>query len=257
MGKSFLISSGKGGVGKTVTTINLGVALGDFGKDVTIVDANLPTPNIALHLKIPPETKTLNDVVRGKTTIDKATYLLKPRIKVVPAAFSVESLQGFDPKKFKKLIKKIEANNDLTLIDCAPGLGIEVINALRACDNTVIVLNPEMPSLADASKAIQIAQDLGVKIAGVIVNRSGRFKQELSNEEITSIIGNASILGSVPEDPLVASSISFGQPVLTRYPFSPAAHAFRQTAATLIGKKLEEKASIIDKIKTLLARHRG
>jgi len=257
MGKSLLISSGKGGVGKTTTAINLGVALGDLGKDITIIDANLPTPNVALHLKIPPEVNTLNDVVRGKTTIDKATYLLKPRIKVIPAAFSVESLQGFDPKKFKRLIKKIEANNDFTLIDCAPGLGIEVINALRACDNTIVVLNPEMPSLADATKAIQIAKDLGVKIAGVIVNRKGRFKQELSNEEIASVIRNVQILGSIPEDPLVASSVSFGQPIVTRYPFSPAAHAFRQIAATLIGKKLKERASIIDKIKTLLARHRG
>ena len=256
MGNSFLICSGKGGTGKTCTAINLGVALGMLGKDVAIVDANLPTPNIALHLKIPAEIKTLNDVIRGEIAIDKATYLLKPHVRVIPAAFSVESLEGFNPKEFKKLIKKIEEDNDITLIDCAPGLGIEVINSLRACDNAIVILNPELPSLADASKAIQIAQDLEVKITGVIINRSKRFKQELSNEEIASVIGNMRILGNVPEDPLVASSISFGQPVVSQYPFSPAAYRFRQIAATLIGKKIEEKPSIIDRFKTLLARYR-
>lgn len=256
MGKSFLVCSGKGGTGKTTTAINLGAALGMLGKDVMIVDANLPTPNVALHLKIPPEMKTLNDMVKGKAGIDKATHLLKMRVKVIPAAFSVESLQGFNPKKFKKLIKRIEKNNEFTLIDCAPGLGIEVINALKASDNTIIVLNPELPSLADACKAIQIAKDLGVEIVGVIVNRTGRFKQELSDEEIASVMGKAKILGRVPEDPLVASSISFGQPVVTLYPFSPAAHAFKQIAAALTGKKIEEKLSFIDRVKTFLARHR-
>ena len=256
MGESLLICSGKGGSGKTTTTINLGTALGMFGKDVTIVDANLPTPNIALHLKIPLEVKTLNDVIRGEVGIDKATYLLKPYVRVIPAAFGVESLQGFNPKKFKKLIKTIEENNDLTLIDCAPGLGIEVINSLRASNQTIVVTNPEVPALADASKAIQIAQDLGVKITGVIVNRSGRFKQELGNEEISSVMGDIRILGRVPEDPLVASSISFGHPIVSLYPFSPAAHAFKQIAAELIGKKFEEKLSIIDRFKAFLARHR-
>ncbi len=256
MGKSFLVCSGKGGVGKTCTTINLGVALGLFGKDVIIIDANLPTPNVALHLKIPPEAKTLNDVVRGEIGIDKAAYLLKAHVRVIPAAFGVESLQGFEPKKFKKLIKKIEADNDLTLIDCAPGLGIEVINALRASENAIIVVNPELPSLADASKAIQIAQDLGVEITGVIINRSGRFKHELTDEEIASVMGNIKILGKVPEDSLVASSVSFGQPVVTLYPFSPAAHAFKQIAAALIGKKHEEKLSIIDRFNAFLAKRR-
>ncbi len=256
MTKSFLICSGKGGTGKTCTTINLGVALGSFGKDVTIIDANLPTPNIALHLKIPLEAKTLNDVVRGETVIDKATYLLKPHVKVIPAAFGVESLQGFEPKKFKQLIKKIEADSDLTLIDCAPGLGVEVINALRASENAIIVLNPEVPSLADASKAIQIAQDLGVEITGIIINRSGRFKHELTDTEIASVMENIKILGKVPEDSLVASSVSFGQPVVTLYPFSPAAHAFKKIAATLIGKKYEEKESIIDRFKAFLAKHK-
>lgn len=256
MGKSFLICSGKGGVGKTTTTINLGIALGLFGKDITIVDANLPTPNIALHLKIPSEVKTLNDVIRGDVGIDKATYLLKSRVRVIPAAFGVESLQGFEPKKFKRLIKKIETNNDLTLIDCAPGLGIEVINALKASNNVIIVVNPEIPSLADACKTIQIAHDLGVEIVGVIVNRGGRFRQELSDREISSVIGGAKIMGWVPEDPLVASSISFGQPVVTYYPFSPAAYAFKQIAGALIGKRIEEKPSFIDRVKTFLAKHR-
>lgn len=254
MGESMLISSGKGGVGKTTAAINLGVALGMLGKDVTIVDANLPTPNVALHLKIPPDAKTLNDVVRGKATLSDAAYLLKNHTRVIPASFSVESLQGFDPKKFKVLIKKIEADNDITLIDCAPGLGIEVINALKASEQMILITNPEVPAVADAGKAIQIAKDLGVKITGVIVNRTGRFKQELSSGEIASVLGGIKIIGCVPEDALVTSATSFGEPVVSRYPFSPAAKAFKRIAAGMAGEKFEERLSIIDRIKAFLAR---
>lgn len=257
MGKSFLVCSGKGGTGKTCTTINLGVALSDFGKETVIIDADFPTPNIALHLKIPEGVKTFNDVMRGTASLTEATHFLGAKLKVLPAAFSVENLSAFNPKKFKKTIKIVEKESDITIIDCAPGLGIEVINSLRACNNAIVVLNPELPSLADASKTIQIAQDLNVKIEGIIINKVGRFRKELTQKEISSVLENIRVLGTIPDDPLVSASIAMGKPIVSKYPYSDAAIAFKKIAAELIGKKYDERINFVDKFKAFIERYRA
>ena len=257
MGKSFLVCSGKGGTGKTCTAINLGAALSGFGKETMIVDADLPTPNIAMHLRIPEGVKTFNDVMKGTASLSEATHIVGAKLKVLPAAFSIESLGAFEPKQFRKILKTVEKENDITLIDCAPGLGVEVINSLRACDNAIVVLNPELPSLGDASKAIQIAQDLDVKIEGIIVNRTGRFRKELTLNEISSVLPNIRVLGTIPDDSLVPASIAVGRSVVWEYPFSEAANAFKKAAATLIGKKFEERVGFVDRFRSFIERYRG
>lgn len=256
MGKSFLICSGKGGTGKTCTAINLGAALSGFKKETMIIDADLPTPNIAMHLKIPDNVKTFNDLMNGTASITEATHFIGAKLKVLPAAFSVESLGNFEPNIFKKTIKRAEKENDITLIDCAPGLGIEVINSLKACENAIFVLNPEIPSLADASKAIQIAQDMNVKIEGIIVNRVGGFRKELTLEEIGSVLKKIKVLGVIPEDNLVSSSIAVGKPAVQIYPYSSASIAFKKVAAKLIGKEFEERISFIDRFKAFTQKYR-
>ena len=257
MGKSFLICSGKGGTGKTSTAVNLGAALSSFGKETMIVDADLPPPNLAMHLKIPEEVKTFNDLMRGTVSLSEASHFVGSKLKVLPATFSVESLGAFEPTQFRNILKTLEKENDITLIDCAPGLGVEVINSLRACDNAIIVLNPELPSLGDASKTIQIAQDLGVKIEGVIVNRTGRFRRELTLKEISGVLQDIRVLGTIPDDSLVPASTAVGHPVVWKYPFSEAANAFKKVAATLIGEKFEERIGFVDRFRSFIERYRA
>jgi MinD-like ATPase involved in chromosome partitioning or flagellar assembly len=81
--------SGKGGVGKTTTVVGLGTALNHFGKNVTIVDANLSTPNVALHFGVPIVPVSLHDVLRGKKDIMEAVYLHKSGTKIIPGSIEI------------------------------------------------------------------------------------------------------------------------------------------------------------------------
>src|SRR3989338_10734519 len=94
MAKLITITSGKGGVGKTTTAINLGAALNAFGKEVIILDANLTTPNIGLHLGAPLVPVSLNHVLSGKAKIVDAIYEHESGTKVIPSSLSVRDLKG-------------------------------------------------------------------------------------------------------------------------------------------------------------------
>ena len=93
--------SGKGGVGKTSSSINLGAAFTYFGKDTTIVDANLTTPNVGVHLGVPIVPINLNHVLQGKNHISEAVYLHPAGIKIVPAGISVDELKKLINAQFK------------------------------------------------------------------------------------------------------------------------------------------------------------
>ncbi len=252
MPNSILIGSGKGGVGKTTVTINLGMALSLMGRDVVVVDVDIPTPNVGFHLDIPSDAVTLNDVVRGRATLEQATFLYANRLKVIPSGIFIDSLEGFDPDAYRSVMKQINKKFDVVLFDCAPGLGNEVINTFKGGEMMVVVTTPELPSVADTAKSVQIATDLGVGVKGIIVNRSGHFKTEMKDAQISSTINDLPILGKIPEDSTVPTSIAEGVPVVMGHPLSPAGRAYKRVAHRLLGKKYVEKLSWADKINIFL-----
>ena len=109
MSKIIVIASGKGGVGKTVSAINLAAAMNYFGKDVLVVDGNLSTPNVGIHLNAPEVPINLNHVLRGEAEPFEAVYEHDSGVKVIPASLSIKELKRTKPEKkklFKKNIKK-------------------------------------------------------------------------------------------------------------------------------------------------------
>src|SRR3989338_3248141 len=108
MTKIITITSGKGGVGKTTTAINLGAALNAFGKEVIIVDANLTTPNVGLHLGAPLVPVSLNHVLLGKADITDAIYEHASGTKIIPSSLSVKELKRIDHGKLKEIAKKVK-----------------------------------------------------------------------------------------------------------------------------------------------------
>jgi len=101
MAKIITITSGKGGVGKTTTAINLGAALNSFGKDVVILDANLTTPNVGLHLGAPIVPVSLNHVLLGKADLEDAIYEHESGTKIIPSSLSVKELKRLNHRKLK------------------------------------------------------------------------------------------------------------------------------------------------------------
>ncbi|MEM4153141.1 MAG: cell division ATPase MinD [Candidatus Pacearchaeota archaeon] len=251
MGKVIVISSGKGGVGKTVTAINLAVALNSLGKNVILVDSNLTTPNVALHLGAPVIPVTLNHVLQGKQHIYKAIYEHHSGTKIVPASLALQELKGIKLENFIKAIKQLKKLGDFVIIDSAAGLGREALLAIEALDNNdelLIVTNPEMPAITDALKTIKLAEKLNKKVSGVIVTRvKNKKKQELSIKNIKDLVEKP-ILAKIPEDDSVHESIMLRNPVVLTHPKSKAAKSYKKLAAKLANIEYKEEKNFFDKI---------
>jgi septum site-determining protein MinD len=101
MNKIIVIVSGKGGVGKTTTAINLGAAMNYFGKDVLIIDGNLSTPNIGIHLNSPEVPISLNHVLQNKADAYEAVYEHDSGMKIIPSSLSVKELKKIKPERLK------------------------------------------------------------------------------------------------------------------------------------------------------------
>ena len=179
MARIIVINSGKGGVGKTTTAINLGASLNKLQKEVIIVDANLNTPNIGLQLGAPIVPITFNHVLKGKADIEDAVYEHSSGTKIVPSSLSVKELTKFNTKNIPDAIKKLGGICDYVIVDSAAGFGDEVIAVLDAADEIIIVTNPEMPAVTDALKAVKVARGMGKEVNGVIVTRHNNANYEM------------------------------------------------------------------------------
>ncbi|MBX4212355.1 cell division ATPase MinD [Candidatus Pacearchaeota archaeon] len=248
MTKLITITSGKGGVGKTTTAINLGAALNAFGKDVIIVDANLSTPNIGLHLGAPIVPVSLNHVLLGKAKISDAIYEHESGTKIVPSSLSVKELRRLNHGRLKDVGKKLRKMADYIIYDSAAGLGEEALAAIEAADEAIIVTNPEIPAVTDALKASKVIEELGKPIRGVIVTRVRNVKTEMPISNVRDML-ELPLLGVVPEDSNVQKSLVKKDALMHTYPKSSAARAYRKIAAKIIGNNdYKENYTFWDKL---------
>jgi septum site-determining protein MinD len=249
MARIISVLSGKGGVGKTTLVSNLGTALVKRGKKVTIMDANVTTPNLSLHLGIPLYPVTLHDVLRNDAPIESAIYDHHTGLKIVPASLSTEALKGVDMNKLENAMTHLLDMNDIIIVDAAAGLGKEALAAIDVADDLIIVTNPELPAVTDALKTIRIAQDNGTNVLGVVVNRVKGLKHELSMNEIRNML-EVPIISIVPEDLAVPKSISKKTPVVHHKPRSRSAVEFQKLAARILGETYQgvEKKSWLERL---------
>jgi septum site-determining protein MinD len=233
MSKITVITSGKGGVGKTTTAINLAAAMNYFGRDVLVIDGNLSTPNIGLHLNSPEVPINLNHVLNGKVEAFEAVYEHESGIKILPASLSIKELKKTKPEKLKNFGHEFRKLADHIILDCAAGLGHEASSAIDAADELIIVTNPEMPAITDALKAVKLAEQLKKPILGVIVTRVKKDQIELQPDVVKEML-EIPILGMIPEDDSVRRSINQKDAVVHSHPKSNAARAYKELAAKLL-----------------------
>jgi septum site-determining protein MinD len=229
------VLSGKGGVGKTTLVSNLGAALVKRGKNVIILDGNVTTPNLSLHLGIPFYPVTLHDVLKSKIPIESAIYHHESGLKVVPASLSYEAVKDVDMERFQAVILKLLGKADIVIVDSAAGLGKEALSAINVADDLIVVTNPDLPSVTDALKTIKIAEERGTKILGAVVNRIKGLRHEMSLNEIKSML-EVPIIAAIPEDLAVPRSIAKRIPVVHHKPNSRASLEFHRLAAKIAGE---------------------
>jgi len=243
------VLSGKGGVGKTVTVSNLGAALVKHGKNVIILDANVTTPNLSLHLGIPFYPITLHDVLKKKMPVESAIYYHSSGLKIIPASLSVDAMKDVDVDRLEGVLWNLLGKADIVIVDAAPGLGKDALAAMNVADELIIVTNPEIPAVTDALKTIKIAEENGTKVLGAVINRVRGLKHELSASDIKSMLG-VPIIAIVPEDIAVPRSITYKTPVIHHRPTSRAAKEFRRLATRIVGEPWVEtkRRSFFDRL---------
>lgn len=238
--RAFTIASGKGGTGKTTVTVNLGASLARLGKETYILDADIGMANLGLVLGLEDAPVTLHEVLAGQAKIDDAIYEGPNGVKVVPSGISLQGFQNADPDRLRDVMRSLVDRCDYLLVDAAAGISKDGVVALAISDEVILVVNPELSSMADALKTKILTEMVGGKVYGAIINRSGMENTEIRRHSVEDVLG-VRVVDMIPEDPNVRRSAAYKTPIVIKYPSSEASRAFRRIAADIAGVAYEEE----------------
>lgn len=240
MTKVVVIASAKGGVGKTTTAINLGTALNLAGRDVTVIDGNLSTPNVSLYLGAPKVPITIHDVLKGKGHIHDAVYMHSHGLKIVPGDIAHDAMDGVEHEKLSDIVLGLIGTTEIVIIDSAAGISREALAALRAGDELIIVTTPDLASVTDALKTVREARKMRKKILGVVLTRVNEDNLDMASSDIETIL-EVPIIGTIPEDDTVRLAGKNKHPVTFSHPNAPSSIGYKKLASLLLGEKYVEK----------------
>lgn len=266
MGEAIVITSGKGGVGKTTTTANLGTALALQGRKVCLVDTDIGLRNLDVILGL--ENRIiydLVDVIEGRCRIQQA--LMKDKrfeenLFLLPAAQTTDK-NAVTPEQMKKLVDELKRDYDYVLIDSPAGIEQGYKNAISGADRAIVVTTPEISAIRDADRIIgMLEKEEGIEPPKLIINR---IKKNLMNDDeamdINEITTHLSIdlLGIVMDDEKVISSSNKGEPIVLD-PANPASLGYRNIARRILGESVplmsveQTKAGFFSKLKSLFGK---
>ena len=236
MTRFIAVISGKGGVGKTNCTINLGQALTYLGRSTTLLDANLVTPNLAINLGLMDPEGTVNKFLQRKKNISEVMYAHENGFTLIPASPSFSEYQNTETTEFSRVFEKLDERSDFVLIDAPSGLGQDVKNILENSDEVILVVNPTLSSVMDALKSAHLATSHNNIVAGFLLNMSHKGKLELSEQEVSDILGYP-ILGNIRNCKKVRKSAHRRVPLVAAFPKSKPARQYMKVAEYLCLEK--------------------
>jgi septum site-determining protein MinD len=236
MGTVYALASGKGGVGKTTITANLGIALAQRGKKVLLVDADIAMANLSLLLGMQSSPITLHDVLLGESSLQDAIYDGPGGVSFVPSGLSFESYRRVDSARLAGVISSIKEDFDYILLDAPAGIETNVMSALSASDNVLLVTMPISPSIADVLKTKIVAERLGAKPIGVIVNFVRSERGEVTPDDIMKML-ELPVYGLIPYDEDIRKSFMRDKimPTILFKPNAKGIEAINQIAEKLTG----------------------
>ena len=260
MGKVIVITSGKGGVGKTTTSANVGTALAMLGKKVVLVDTDIGLRNLDVVMGLENRiVYDLVDAVRGNCRLKQA--LIKDKrlenLFLLPAA-QTKDKTAVNSDQMNELCEKLKEEFDFVVIDCPAGIEHGFKNAIAGAEEAVVVTTPEVSAVRDADRIIGLLEAAGLETPRLIVNRirTNMVKNGdmMSVDDILDILA-VDLLGIVPDDDAIVVSTNKGEPTVLDQKSRPGL-AFRNIARRLNDEEvpfmnLDEKQGFFEKLKRL------
>lgn len=242
MGEVVVVTSGKGGVGKTTATANIGTALAALGKKVALVDTDIGLRKLDLVLGLENRIVfNLIDVTSGNCRLKQALIRDKrlDGLYFLPAA-QTRDKTAVSPEQMRSLCEELKKEFDYVLIDCPAGIEQGFKNAVAGADRALVVTNPEISSVRDADRIIGLLEASEIKDTRLIVNRIRPIMVKQGNMlDVEDILDNLRIdlIGIVPEDETILISTNRGEPAVLNS-LSKAGMAFSNIARRITGEEV-------------------
>lgn len=218
MSEVIVITSGKGGVGKTTTVANIGTGLAMLGKKVVVVDTDIGLRNLDVVLGLENRiVYNLVDVINGSCRLRQALIKDKrhPELCLLPSA-QTKDKSAVSPEQMIKLTDDLREQFDYILLDCPAGIEQGFKNAIAGADRAIVVTTPEVSAIRDADRIIGLLESNEIKRIELLVNRLRmdmiRRGDMMSVDDVVEILA-ANLIGAVPDDEGVVISTNQGEPL--------------------------------------------
>jgi septum site-determining protein MinD len=244
MSRTIVITSGKGGVGKTTCTANLGMALAQLGHKVALVDADFGLRNLDLLLGLENRiVYTAMEFLAGECRLEQALVRDKrqPRLGLMPAAQN-RTKEAITPERMAKVVNALAAKHDYVIVDCPAGIEMGFRNAIAAAQEAIIVTTPEIAAVRDADRVVGLLEAEGIKKIRLIVNRIRpdmvQANDMMSVSDVQEILA-VPLIGIVPDDERVIVSTNRGEPLVLDEKVSLPKLAFSNIARRITGEPVD------------------
>lgn len=248
------ITSGKGGVGRTSLTFNLGVAMSLFGEKIVMLDLDLVMANLDVITGLLNPDVTLHDVLVRDKSIEDCVYEIENDIRVIPTGIHFETLKHINPNyiSWNKILNEGANYGDVFLMDIPAGINTNIFEGFPEDTEILIITNSTMTSVADALKMRILFNELDINVLGFVLNMWYDDKFLLSPNEIEAIL-EIPIISTIPYDREMERSLAMGRSLVEVNPSSPTSNAIMQLAADLLGETYEpiqpDKQTILNRLK--------
>ncbi|MEM2874523.1 MAG: MinD/ParA family protein [Candidatus Hadarchaeales archaeon] len=233
------VFSAKGGTGKTTVAVNLSMALAEKMKeDVILVETNVMVSSLGVYFGIMESQVSIQDIVSGKVRPEDAIVRYGEKLDVLPGALGF--VKEFGIVDMSALIEPLRKRYDIIMLDSSPGFGVEVHAGMKACDEILIISQPEIPSLLGAIQTYRMAEEWKIPVMAVVVNRYRGKDYEIPISDIKKTFRGANVF-VIPEDDKVPESVAKGIPVVLSAPDSPAALEFNRLARGVLAHIKSQK----------------
>lgn len=238
MGEAIVITSGKGGVGKTTTTANIGAGLSGFDKKVVVIDTDLGLRNLDVVMGLENLiVYNLVDVIEGTCRLKQALIRDKryENLYLLPSA-QTKDKSAISPGQMKKLMAELKEEFDYILIDCPAGIEQGFQNAIAGADRAIVVTTPEVSAIRDADRIIGLLEKNHLRDNVLIINRIRmdmvKRGDMMSVDDVTEIL-SIPLIGAIPDDEHVVIGTNQGEPVIGID--SKAGKAYRNICKRIMG----------------------